>query len=129
MRKVGSKNYYGLAGGLVLLAILAFYMIVDPGQLSWAPKCPVHTLTGYDCPGCGSQRAVHALLQGEFREAWNHNALLLVLLPFIAAIGASEIFRKRNTRLHFILHSPLVGWSLLGVIILWTVIRNIPGIF
>lgn len=28
--------------------------------------CPFKTLTGFDCPGCGFQRSVLALLKGDF---------------------------------------------------------------
>lgn len=31
--------------------------------------CPIKSLTGYDCPGCGFQRALLALLKGNFYES------------------------------------------------------------
>lgn len=80
---------YGL--GVVLLALLAYlYYRYDPMEHVWFPKCPFKAVTGLDCPGCGSQRAIHALLHGHFSEAMRHNALIL---PFIPYLLAGFIFR------------------------------------
>lgn len=33
--------------------------------------CPVKSHLHIDCPGCGSQRSIIALLRGDIAEAWN----------------------------------------------------------
>ena len=55
---------YGCAA---LLAVMAgvVYFTFDPAQEAYFPRCTFLTLTGYQCPGCGSQRALHALLHGD----------------------------------------------------------------
>ncbi len=40
--------------------------------------CLFYELTGLYCPGCGSGRAVIALLRGHVLEALSHNALFLI---------------------------------------------------
>lgn len=50
---------------LIVAAGAALYFIFDPAVTRWAPKCMFRVLTGYDCPGCGSQRALHALLHAD----------------------------------------------------------------
>lgn len=60
-----------LAGGALLL--LGFY---NP-ELHSFPKCPFKFLTGFMCPGCGSQRAIHYAMRGQFGDAFRMNALFL----------------------------------------------------
>lgn len=75
-----------LAAGVVSLGAAAYvYYTFDPNLYNWFPKCPFKACTGLDCPGCGSQRAVHALLHGNFLEAFQHNALLIPFIPYLAA--------------------------------------------
>ena len=68
---------------VVVLAVLAgvvlFYSFV-PTQY-W-PKCWWLMLTGTECPGCGSQRAVAALLGGNLFEAIAYNPILVVGIPY-----------------------------------------------
>jgi Protein of unknown function (DUF2752). len=67
-----------LAGLLLLTA----YYLFDPAVHPF-PQCPSYWLTGLQCPGCGSQRALHQLLHGHFREALQHNSLMVVGLPYV----------------------------------------------
>jgi len=51
--------------------------------------CPTKTLTGYDCPGCGMQRSLAHLLQGEFSEAfWVYPAIYPILILGVAILLA-----------------------------------------
>lgn len=45
--------------------------------------CPVKAIGGFDCPGCGFQRAGIALLRGDLATAWEHYP---PLLPFLATL-------------------------------------------
>ena len=53
------------------VAIMLFYGLNDPADHTPLPKCLLKTVTGYDCPGCGAQRALHALLHGRIADAWH----------------------------------------------------------
>ena len=64
--------------GLVLV-----YYSLDPAKYSIFPKCPFYWLTGYKCPGCGSQRAIHHLLHFDFPGAFEANPLLVIAIPYI----------------------------------------------
>jgi hypothetical protein len=49
--------------------------------------CPVHQLTGYECPGCGMQRAIIELLKGHVWESiLYYPALIPLMLMFIFLI-------------------------------------------
>lgn len=59
------------------------YLIYDPAMAGFFPACPFHSLTGLQCPGCGSQRAVHHLLNLEPGAAFKQNQLLVISLPYV----------------------------------------------
>ena len=114
-----------IAGGVVCgLLLMALYAIVDPATAPF-PRCPFLMLTGLKCPGCGSQRAVHALLHADFATAWGYNALLVVSLPVVALMVYSQFERRKRPRLYNRLNSQAVIITALVVIIIWWIARNI----
>lgn len=109
----------------LLLAVGVIYALVDPAKAAWMPKCPMHLFTGLDCPGCGSQRAIHALLNGDLAGAWNANAILFLAIPYILVVAFAEIFSKRFPRLLRVVSAPAVIYSFTWVLIIWAVARNL----
>src|SRR5215813_6099748 len=72
--------------------------LFDPAHSLLFPPCPLRYFTGLYCPGCGSLRALHALLHGDLLKAFAMNSLTVILLPFIAYGVGSEMctyFRGR----------------------------------
>lgn len=116
----------GLA--IAILAALAVYAVWDPSESRWFPRCPVLMLTGLRCPGCGSQRMVHALLHGDVVSALRYNALLTVLLPLIAALIIAEPLRERWPRFYAAVTSQRLLISVAVAMGLWTVLRNFAGL-
>jgi len=43
-------------------------------------------LTGFQCPGCGSTRALHQLMHGHLINAFTLNPLFLISLPFLLLV-------------------------------------------
>ena len=70
--KNGFRLAWCLAGAAAALVLYRF----PPERYAFYPTCPFHTLTGWDCPGCGSTRALAALLHGEPVRALSLNPLL-----------------------------------------------------
>jgi len=67
-----------LAAALAALAVLYRY---PPSATTFYPQCPFYALTGIHCPGCGSTRALAALLHGNVTQALRYNRLFVELLP------------------------------------------------
>jgi hypothetical protein len=68
----------------VLLAGAAAYLFFfEPGRSGFFPVCPFRALTGFNCPGCGTARALHQLLHGNAWAAFELNPLLVLLLPVL----------------------------------------------
>jgi hypothetical protein len=115
-------------GMLVLLATgLVLLRIYNPATSTLFPPCPLHYLTGWYCPGCGSLRAIHQLLQGNLQAAWAMNPLSMLLFPFLAYGLAREVISYLRGR-----PSPqfsITGaWirALCALIVLFGVVRNLP---
>ncbi|GAB2815546.1 DUF2752 domain-containing protein [Lentzea nigeriaca] len=111
----------GGAGAVLLL-------FVDPNQPgNLLPKCPIKWLTGFNCPGCGATRMVHALLHGDVVGAFHYNAVLLVLgVPlFLWLFGRWTHDRWTGERRSV---PKSVGFAVLVVAAVWGVGRNLVGI-
>lgn len=55
------------------------------------PPCPSLWLTGLFCPGCGTTRALHALVHGDLPGALAMNPLMVVSLPPVAVLLAQAL--------------------------------------
>lgn len=109
---------------VVIAALTLFYFLVDPASNRFVPKCPFLMLTGYECPGCGSQRMLHALLHGDLAGAWHYNGLLMVMLPWIALLLVSEVYRKRCETLYRVVNHPVCVVLFCIAIVVWFIVRN-----
>lgn len=107
------------------VALVFFYGLVDPATSPFVPRCLFHTLTGLECPGCGSQRAIHALLRGDFSAAWGYNALVVAGIFPVAVYIYAEATRTRNPLLYARLNSMPAIIIAAVVIIAWSIGRNL----
>jgi hypothetical protein len=111
----------------VLAAALAMLYLFDPATSGLFPPCPLRYLTGWYCPGCGSLRALHQLLQGNLRAAWALNPLTVLLSPFLVYGTASyALFELRGRYLPRLFLRAAWIRALCAVIILFGIARNIP---
>ncbi|WP_317194695.1 DUF2752 domain-containing protein [Aequorivita echinoideorum] len=121
---------------ILKIALIAFvfggflivYYFFNP-SFHFFPSCPIYYTTGFYCPGCGSQRAVHLLLHGNILGALRFNPLMVLSIPLVVyglAITLSNwIF---GTRYRFMLfYSKLFIYGYFGLAVLYWVLRNIPG--
>lgn len=112
---------------LIAVVVVAVYFLFDPSQSALFPRCPFLMLTGLKCPGCGSQRAIHSLLQCDIVAAWHYNAFMVTALPAMALYSYAEIVRTRLPKLYGSLHRLTVIWGIFAVVVLWWVLRNVFG--
>jgi Protein of unknown function (DUF2752) len=112
----------------VLLASGAAYLFVfEPGRTGVFPSCPFRALTGFTCPGCGTTRALHQLLYGNFLAAFEFNPLLLIVLPLVAYLLFSFTSSAITGRAMPQLNPPRpYVWLLTAVVLGFWVLRNTP---
>lgn len=108
--------------GLVLT-----YSRFSPENSTWFPKCIFLQLTGLKCPGCGSQRVAHSLLNLNIHKAFEANAFLVLSLPYIAALLASIPLKSRFPKFYNALNSLQVIITIGILVIAWWITRNIFG--
>ncbi|TDH28763.1 DUF2752 domain-containing protein [Segetibacter sp. 3557_3] len=114
--------------GITVLFIALLYFFIDARYSTIFPRCPFNLVTGLLCPGCGSQRAISAILHGDFLHALRLNLLLVLSLPLIvysALVHTLNAFRTIQLR-QTIFYSPLFVKLFLAAVILFWVLRNIP---
>ena len=81
--RTAAKTISVMAAAISVAAVLVFYAVSDPAHGKFHPKCLFHLLTGLECPGCGSQRALHCLLTGDLAGALHYNFLVTLAIPYI----------------------------------------------
>jgi len=101
----------------VLMAIagivgLVFLYLYNPQDISLFPRCPFYALTGYKCPGCGTLRAIHALLHLRVADAFKLNPFLLFSIPVVVGMLASRKFALNATLGKCILVATIGYWIL-----------------
>lgn len=121
------KLYFALLS-LLIAALAVIYYEFNPAKYSFFPKCPFHTLTGYDCPGCGSQRAIFQLLHGDIAGAARENLLLVISLPFLFIhffFKTKSFILNKDLRWKAIYH-PLTPKVIFALVVIFWILRNTP---
>ncbi|MDE6139769.1 MAG: DUF2752 domain-containing protein [Alistipes sp.] len=107
------------------IALIVVYYWLDPCTW-WTPKCPFKLWTGYSCPACGAQRALHAALHLDFYAAVRCNLFLIIGLPYLSAAVVSHLSGRRYAvTLRRIVASKPIVWSYLFMFFIWWIVRNI----
>jgi hypothetical protein len=110
----------------LLLSIAAVLLRFPPEQYSFYPQCPIHRFFGVLCPGCGTTRALAALLRGHANEALRLNPLTMLMLP-IAFGYAAQCYLRMIMRRPFRWPQPhsIAIYGMLATTIVFTIARNI----
>lgn len=115
---------------LPLLVMFSYYYFFSTDGVTYSGKaCDFYGLTGWDCPGCGGQRALYYLLHGYPLKALRFNALFVVLLPaffYLYYVCVQVYIMKNNKYESSIVFTLTYAIWLLGPIFIFFLIRNIP---
>lgn len=124
-----SRKFYILGLGVMVTLVLVFLVLVNPTTSVFAPKCMFKYLTGYDCPACGIQRAIHTLLNGDVVTALRYNYFLLISIPYFWVVAITTFCKSEIvSKMSYYVQHPKVVKVVLALIILWWIMRNIPYI-
>jgi hypothetical protein len=112
---------------LLILILGMVYFIFDPSENLFFPSCSFKAITGLDCPGCGSQRAIHELLHLNIKKAFEYNALFVISIPYIL-LGITLNFKGMKNRFpktrNFLFARKTI-LLILSIIILFFIFRNL----
>ncbi|MBO4663273.1 MAG: DUF2752 domain-containing protein [Bacteroidaceae bacterium] len=111
---------------LCVVACVALYYL-DPVEYVFMPKCPFKLITGLDCPGCGFQRAMHALLHGHVVQAIKFNLFLVFSVPYLLALIVCYYFLtgERSRKTLSFLEGKTMAFTYIILYFVWFVVRNI----
>lgn len=130
-KRPASRTYIAIAAGIVLAAILCLYYFLDPSTQEFMPKCAIHSLTGFNCPSCGNQRALHSFMHGDFLPAVRYNVFALYSVPYFVAVIVCSLVRFRSPRMQRMARAMMSRQAALlyvGLFVVWGIARNIIGI-
>ena len=125
-----SLRFPALAGGrwlalstLVLVALVVLVLsLVNPFAAdSWLPPCLFHALTGLYCPGCGTTRALHALLHGDPLQALRMNSLAVIAVPLLPLL----YWQQRRPQIRWLAQVTDARFWLASVLA-FAILRNLP---
>jgi hypothetical protein len=123
-----SKRRLGVAAIWAALAAVASYVyLFEPGKAGFFPACPFHTLTGLNCPGCGTTRALRQLLHGNVLAAFKLNPLTMSTLPVL--VGVLVLFTRSaitGQPVAAVSLPPKLIWVWMFVVFGFWVFRNTP---
>ena len=112
---------------LVVIGIVV-YKYYNPYNYDFFPKCPFRTLTGLYCPGCGSQRAIHYLLNLDILNSLKENFMVVTFIPYII-VGWGFDFAKTLSPRMLAIRNRFYGTKaimfILYLVIGFWVIRNV----
>ena len=109
---------------LFFLIYIGYYIFASITDITI--PCIFRELTGYQCPGCGLTHLFFDLLTLNFKDAFNDNQLMFILLPFFIIFVIYRtylyIYDKKD---EIIVKIPLIfKISLVIVIFLFGIFRN-----
>ena len=117
-----------IAGPLLLIAGGLYFYFQDPYSDKGFLACPIKFATGYDCPGCGGQRASHHLVHLRIGEALRENWLFVLGLPYILLGLTVEYILpigSRRTWFRTYIFGRVAIFTALFLIIGWWILRNL----
>ena len=123
MAQVGSNRLSKAASVVAGGGALALLLFVDPATSAMFPPCLWRLATGWQCPGCGSARALHELLHGDVYAAMALNPFAVTVAPLAAFnYGAWMAGRSRGW---FGSIRPAAIYALAVALVAFAIIRNL----
>lgn len=115
----------GLLVAFTGLAILFF--VLNPAEHQIFPRCVFNALTGYYCPGCGSQRAIHSLLHLDLAGVVSYNILFIPAFLLLSYHYSFRVINNIfNSKLPNIFYFKSTPWIIFGVVVVFFILRNLP---
>lgn len=115
------------AGALAVSAGTAVVWYYNPSNVNFLPVCPMLSLTGFACPGCGLTRGFHALFHGDIAAALEYNALIPLFALGLGFFFISMLLvALRGNGFPKWAYSPKPLWAFFAILLVFGVVRNLP---
>lgn len=125
--RVTRPGYAAVLFAIATATLSALLVRFPPDRYAFYPRCPVATYLHLQCPGCGTTRALSALLHGHLVQALQLNPLTTLLLPIAALYFVHHLWKQRNHPTFTWPHPPTYAtYTLLAIAAIFTISRNLP---
>lgn len=117
-----------VATAAAALAGVAYIGLRNPSTERGFIPCPLFAATGHWCPGCGTTRALHKLVNGDVLGALGTNLFLPVTLALGVYLWLAWLLPSLGVRsLPSLSRVPTAVWGvLIGALLAFGVARNLP---
>lgn len=114
---------------IYLCAVLAGIAAVNIiSAVGFGIPCLFYLVTGLKCPGCGNTTAVLALFHMDFKSAFEANMLFPLEFAYMLwVIIYSTVKYIRKGEGDLFPDYKAVNIPVLAVVVIWSVVRNIPA--
>lgn len=115
---------------LLIVVMVILYYLVNPSCESFPIKCPWRLLTATQCPACGFQRALHALLHGDVAHALSYNYFFILSIPYVFLVVLSTWYNYNHVfdKLKSIVYHRYTLSVYIVLYFIWWIVRNIYNI-
>lgn len=111
---------------LLFFGVVAYFFFLNPSkEKQYFLPCFFYEITGYKCPGCGTQRAFHEILHFRFSEAFKQNALFVLSIPYVLGVAFFNLKKDKFPKINQFLLGNKSIFILLIIVILFGVLRNL----
>lgn len=112
---------------IIIGGVCYLYFKFNPTEHSFFLSCPLRYVTGLECPGCGSQRAIHQLLHGNFKAAWGLNPFLILSIPLMLyGLGIKAYnYLYHSSKRFMLFYNKWFIYGYFGIALLFAILRNI----
>ena len=117
-------------GWVLFVPVVLVLLSLSPWLGEKMPDCLFYEETGLFCPGCGATRSALALNEGHWLDAIQNTALFVVglLLGSIWILLAAAGEKFPTVKVLYLFRFRLwILWGILGALVLFTLLRNIPA--
>lgn len=129
--KTKFKKYWYIFFPILFASILIVLYLLknnNPETTSIFPPCLLYKFTGIKCAGCGMTRAMHYILNLDFKKALSFSIFPIILIVyFIYVIIKCIIIKLKGKKIHINDFNASL-YVLTGVTIMYMIIRNFINI-
>lgn len=127
IKSFGIERILAAAGTLAVVSGAGVVWYFNPSNVNFLPVCPLYSMTGIACPGCGLTRGFHALFHGDILTALDYNAMLPIFSLFLGYFFLSMFLvavRGRGLSMNYL--KPQFVWTFAILTLGFAILRNLP---
>ena len=88
------------------------------------PSCPINTLSGLYCPGCGMTRSIVALYDGDILLSLRSNITPYVAAALLIMLYAEWVAHAFGKQLKTMIHNGKIMAVIGAALLIWLTVRN-----